>query len=143
MRGVLITVLLTFAFLNVNGQLLYNQYKKEGYVNAAGGPNAYDIDITLKADSTFIRKITVYSFSDFEDKKGKKKFFLVSEDVSMGKWSVRKDTLFLNGSPDDTSSSAPQDIYLIKRKRLKRITLKDAHAIYRAYGKVLSKDMFK
>jgi len=127
------TLLLFTSSLTAVGQL-YSCYATEGFTKSTGGPVWGRTEIFLSSDSCFtlVQKRFYYE-------KSLKKRILVDSSVSVGKWNLHGDILKLDFNPDSAYARKEFDTYLVRRKGLKRTTLKEIGVTtnYKAAGQRL------
>ena len=132
MRKLLI-IIMTVVCASAYAQSLYTSYEKNGTVNAAGGANVYHVDIKLNKDGSFVCHTTVFASVQ-------NMITALSEDVNFGKWFLKYDTLVLDCDPESADAKKQYDIYLIRRKKMKRITSQGEKTFFRASGEILLKE---
>lgn len=120
---ILLSNILTLMCFTAYSQL-YSSYKKEGRIDASGGPNFYRIEFFLREDNSFIRTSQV--FDSFEKK------FPIEIDSAIGVWFEKGDTLELNF----TGYSIRTERYFVGRKKIK--LLFKERSIFIASGSLLN-----
>jgi hypothetical protein len=109
---------------NSNGQVCAS-YVRTGLAYNTGGKHPFKIDILLvKNNHKFVFKTTSWANDG-------KELFMFAADSSIGIWTFRRDTLFLDFSPGHPDREFSVDRYLVKRRKLIRISSID-HVKYKA-----------
>lgn len=113
---------------------LYSSYSTEGIGKTVAGPVRGKAEIFLNSDSSFtvIQKI-------FFPQEKRKELILWDSSASVGRWRLQGKILRLDFRPDSVFANKIFDTYLIKKKGLRRTTLKHIGITtkYKASGQLL------
>ena len=124
-----VTIALLFFQQPAFGQI-YSSYTRSGKSNNAGGIISYKVLIEFNKDGSFSRESTWV-------KKRANGNPIIESDISHGQWKAKGDTLLLDFNAEMTDAQKKNDVYLIKGKKLKRMTFENEKTLFKASGELL------
>lgn len=122
-----LVVLAVISWTTTLGQLR-STYTIKGVAAGTAGRERFTQHIILNSDSSFLWVSKSYNY---------RKRTLISSYTTKGKWTTDNQVLKLKHSPETTGQDGEYDIYTIKKKRLKRTTIKGKWTNYKGSRELL------